>query len=109
MENVTSEKLDEVFEQAFEPGYQLDKEGRYEEAGQAWQTGLSLIPEKESRARMSCYASEPAVLSLATRKTPFNICSGCTGWKGRRSFCLMKKQNLIDEEYQVDIVLETGN
>ncbi len=35
MENVTSEKLDEVFEQAFEPGYQLDKEGRYEEAGQA--------------------------------------------------------------------------
>ncbi len=35
MENVTSEQLDEVFEQAFEPGYQLDKEGRYEEAGQA--------------------------------------------------------------------------
>lgn len=31
MENVTSEQLDEVFE----PGYQLDKEGRYEEAGQA--------------------------------------------------------------------------
>lgn len=47
MEDITSEKSDEVFEQAFEPGYQLYKEERYEEAVQAWQTGLSLIPEPQ--------------------------------------------------------------
>ena len=29
--------------------------------------------------------------------------------EGEEIFCLMKKRNLIDEEYQVDIVLETGN
>lgn len=51
MEEITPEKSDEVFEQAFEPGYQLDKEGRYEEAVQAWQAGLDQIPEPREAYR----------------------------------------------------------
>lgn len=112
MEEITPEKSDEVFEQAFEPGYQLDKERRdltgYRSRGRLIvkrqesyppASGMSILKragicrqrntlirrmkiwtKQESRARLSCYASANAVLSLATRKAPSGICSGCTGY-----------------------------